>query len=62
MPTREFLMRRNALWQQLRLLSPGSPDFEGAVRDLCALTGWKRERVLAGLGLSPAELPPGSPA
>lgn len=60
MPTREFLMRRNALWQQLRLLPPGSPDFEAALGDLCVLTGWTRERVLAGLGLPGTDSRPGA--
>lgn len=53
-------MRRNALWQQLRLLPPGSPDFEAALGDLCVLTGWTRERVLAGLGLPGTDSRPGA--
>ena len=58
MPSREFLTRRNALWQQLRLLPPASAPFEEALRELAALTGWNRERVLAGLGLRPEDLQP----
>lgn len=63
MSSSEFLRRRNALWQRLRALSaqpspPDSPEFEAALLELSALTGWDRARVLAGLGLSepaPAE-------
>lgn len=49
--SREFLQRRNALWQALRAAEPGSTDFEGKLQALCALIGWDRARVLAGLGL-----------
>ncbi|EYB68423.1 hypothetical protein DEIPH_ctg023orf0002 [Deinococcus phoenicis] len=63
MPSRDFLERRNALWARLRALTPGTPGFDAAgfeetLADLAALTGWSRERVLAGLGLTPAEVPP----
>ncbi|AIZ46006.1 hypothetical protein QR90_14430 [Deinococcus radiopugnans] len=56
MPAREFLERRNALWQRLRDLSaeegwPDSPEFGMALQELCDLIGWDRQRVLAGLGL-----------
>ncbi|CAM3844373.1 hypothetical protein [Deinococcus frigens] len=59
MPPREFLERRNALWQRLRALSaedglPDDPAFEAALLELSALIGWERQRVLAGLGLSDA--------
>ncbi|GMA16261.1 hypothetical protein E5F05_08065 [Deinococcus metallilatus] len=57
MPSRAFLERRNALWARLRSLTPGTPDFEATLEELAALTGWNRERVLAGLGLTPAEAP-----
>jgi hypothetical protein len=46
-----FLRRRNALWRQLREAEPGSPEFEETLEQLAALTGWDRERLLAGLGL-----------
>lgn len=55
MPSREFLTRRNALWQQCRLLAPGSAAFEAALRELANLTGWERERLFAGLGLQAAQ-------
>ena len=58
MPSRDFLQRRNALWARLRTLAPGTPDFEVALGDLAALTGWTRGQVLAGLGLTEAEAPP----
>ncbi|MBB5233834.1 hypothetical protein [Deinococcus budaensis] len=54
MLSRDFLERRNALWARLRALAPGTPEFEATLGDLAALTGWSRERVLAGLGLSGA--------
>lgn len=57
MPSRVFLERRNALWARLRSLPPGTPDFEAVLEELAALTGWSRERVLAGLGLTPEEAP-----
>ena len=63
MPSREFLSRRNALWQQLRGLPPGSPAFEATLAELSTLTGWERPRVLAGLGLREEDLrPAGAPA
>jgi hypothetical protein len=57
MASSEWLRRRNALWQRLRELSPGdsvpaSPEFEVILGELCALIGWDRQRVLAGLALS----------
>lgn len=60
--TRERLRRRNALWARLRTLSEespegGSPEFEEALAELAALTGWDRARLLAGLGMSE----PGAP-
>lgn len=62
MPSRDFLERRNALWARLRTLAPGTPGFEAALGDLAALTGWSRGQVLAGLGLTEAEVPlPGPP-
>ncbi|MEW6422227.1 MAG: hypothetical protein AB1511_10965 [Deinococcota bacterium] len=57
MPSRAFLERRNALWARLRSLTPGTPDFEAALEELAAFTGWSRERVLAGLGLTSGEAP-----
>lgn len=56
MPDRDFLKRRNALWAQLRALSPGSPEFGAALADLAAHVGWTRGQVLAGLGLTEADL------
>ncbi|MDL2344044.1 hypothetical protein QOL99_07750 [Deinococcus sp. MIMF12] len=56
MPDREFLRRRNALWARLRPLSPGSPEFGAALADLAAHVGWTRGQVLAGLGLTEADL------
>lgn len=53
------LRRRNALWQRLRALDPGTPAFEEAVAALSALTGWNRARVLAALGLSESDVPAG---
>ncbi|MFC4638992.1 hypothetical protein [Deinococcus hohokamensis] len=47
---RGFLQRRNTLWQALRTAEPGSADFEATLQELCALIGWDRARVLAGLG------------
>ncbi|MDV6374392.1 hypothetical protein [Deinococcus arenicola] len=66
MPPREFLKRRNALWQHLRALSAeddfsSSPEFESALRELSELIGWERGRVLAGLGLAEMELPQDRP-
>lgn len=55
-------MRRNALWQQLRTLPPTSAPFEEALRELATLTGWNRERVLAGLGLRDEQTAAGEPA
>ena len=51
------LRRRNALWARLRDGGPGAPnvraiEFEAALAELSALTGWPRGRVLAGLGLT----------
>ncbi|WP_155298272.1 hypothetical protein [Deinococcus kurensis] len=57
----ERLRRRNALWQQLRAGTPGTPAFEEALTALSLLTGWDRPRLLAGLGLTAAEVPPGRP-
>ncbi|MFC4427730.1 hypothetical protein [Deinococcus navajonensis] len=54
---REFLQRRNALWQALRAAEPGSEVFERLVQELCGLIGWDRTRVLAGLGLQDAPPP-----
>jgi len=62
MPDREFLKRRNALWARLRALPPGSPEVEGALRDLAAHIGWTRPQVLGGLGLTEADLPEAGPA
>ncbi|BDP43002.1 hypothetical protein DAETH_29710 [Deinococcus aetherius] len=59
MPSRDFLERRNALWARLRELTPSTAEFEAALAELCALIGWDRERVLAGLGLTPQDAPPG---
>ncbi|UBV42075.1 hypothetical protein LAJ19_10565 [Deinococcus taeanensis] len=47
----DALKRRNALWKQLRQLPPGAA-FEGTLTELSALTGWQRDRILAGLGLT----------
>jgi hypothetical protein len=55
-PQRDSLMRRNALWAQLRALEPTDPDFEAALTELGALIGWDRARVLGGLGLTGPEL------
>ncbi|GGK30691.1 hypothetical protein GCM10008955_25600 [Deinococcus malanensis] len=46
------LRRRNALWLALRTAEPGSEPFAEALQELSELTGWKRARVLAGLGLT----------
>ncbi len=51
-----YLRRRNALWQQLRQDEPGTPASEQSLLQLAELTGWSRERILAGLGLSELEL------
>ncbi|SMB90442.1 hypothetical protein SAMN00790413_00776 [Deinococcus hopiensis KR-140] len=59
MPSRAFLERRNALWRQLREMPPGTPKFEGALAELCALIGWNRAQVLSGLGLTRADVPEG---
>jgi hypothetical protein len=61
-PDPGFLRRRNALWQRLRQMQPGSPDFDPAgfealLLELSVLTGWSRERVLAGLGIGDSEEP-----
>ena len=56
MSDRDFLKRRNALWARLRVLPPGSPEFEAALSDLAAHVGWTRPQVLAGLGLTEADL------
>ena len=61
-PGPEFLRRRNALWQGLRQMQPGTPDFDAAtfealLLELCALIHWSRERVLAGLGIEDSEEP-----
>ena len=48
--TPEFLRRRNALWKSLRSLPPQSPEFGEVLRELSALTGSDRARILAGLG------------
>ena len=53
----DFLRRRNALWAELRATPPEHPDFEATLRRLMALVGWSRAQVLAGLGLSEAEVP-----
>ncbi|KEF33329.1 hypothetical protein RDMS_12475 [Deinococcus sp. RL] len=57
MPDREFLRQRNALWARLRALPPDSPEVEAAANALADLVGWSREQVLAGLGLTAADLP-----
>ncbi|WP_221089595.1 hypothetical protein [Deinococcus aquaedulcis] len=57
MTRRAFLEERNALWARLRALPPGTPEFEQALAELAALTGWERARILAGLGLIPEESP-----
>lgn len=58
---REVLERRNALWLTLRQCSPGeagadTETFEQALGELAALIHWGRPRILAGLGLSAADL------
>jgi len=58
MPDRDFLKRRNALWARLRALPPGSPEFGAALADLAEYVGWSRGKVLAGLGLTEAEVSP----
>lgn len=55
--TRDFLKRRNALWQQLRAAPIGSAEFEDTLAQLSQLIGWDRPRILAGLGLSEEERP-----
>ncbi|AWN24118.1 hypothetical protein DKM44_13525 [Deinococcus irradiatisoli] len=52
---REFLQRRNALWQRLRLNLPEEPGadsqvFETALTELSILIQWDHSRILAGLG------------
>ena len=59
-PDPGFLRRRNALWQQLRQMQPGTPEFDAAtfealLLELSALIHWSRERVLAGLGIGGSE-------
>lgn len=49
------LRRRNDLWKRLRSLPLHSAEFEAALLDLSALTGWDRARILAGLGWTSAE-------
>lgn len=70
MSSREFLERRNALWQRLRALTSGDPtsggslstgpEFEAVLAELSAMTGWDRERVLRGLGLTDPVPPTGA--
>ncbi|WP_309573220.1 hypothetical protein [Deinococcus sp.] len=57
MPRMLDLRRRNALWERLRALSPGTAAFEDTLHDLSVLTGWHRARVLAALGLAESEVP-----
>ncbi|WP_161881755.1 hypothetical protein [Deinococcus alpinitundrae] len=59
--TRAFLERRNALWLTLRqsgLLEAqaNAPLFEQTLSELSSLIGWTRPQILAGLGLSEADL------
>lgn len=47
-------------------MQPGSPDFDSAgfealLLELSVLTGWTRERVLAGLGFGASEAQDASP-
>jgi hypothetical protein len=61
-PDPGFLRRRNALWQQLRQMQPGAPEFdavtfEALLLELSVLIHWSRERVLAGLGIGDSEEP-----
>lgn len=59
--TRAFLERRNALWLTLRNSGPleaqaNAPLFEQTLSELSSLIGWTRPQILAGLGLSEADL------
>lgn len=59
--TRAFLERRNALWLTLRQTGPleaqaDTGTFEPALTELSALIGWPRPQILAGLGLSEADI------
>ena len=62
MPSRDFLERRNALWRRLRELAPGTPEFGETLAELSTLTRWSRTQVLAGLGLTGEDVPPGEPS
>ena len=53
----DVLRRRNALWAELRATLTEQPEFEVTLGQLMALVGWSRAQVLAGLGLSEAEVP-----
>jgi len=57
-PDTAFLRRRNALWQDLRAATPGTPAFERLLTQLSDLIRWDRARILAGLGLPDEPLPP----
>ena len=66
MTERRRLETRNALWQRLRQHTPGEAGaerevFEAALHELETLTGWSRARILAGLGISEAELAQAQP-
>jgi hypothetical protein len=50
MDSKDFLVKRNALWAALRQLEPNEPKAEVLLLELMALIGWSREKILAGLG------------
>jgi hypothetical protein len=50
MSTREYLEKRNALWQQLRELEPDDERVEDLILELMNHAHLSREKVLEGLG------------
>ncbi len=51
MNNREYLQKRNALWQKLRALEPEDKMFEIVLLELMAHAHIAREKVLEGLGM-----------
>jgi hypothetical protein len=50
MNNREYLEKRNALWQQLRELEPDDERVEALILELMEHAHISREKVLEGLG------------
>jgi hypothetical protein len=50
MNSRQYLEKRNALWQQLRELEPDDERVEGLILELMNHAHISREKVLEGLG------------